>query len=251
VLNDAASFLDCEAISNMVARFKNSNIGVVTGKDVILNVNEKVGKSEGLYLSLLNFLRTSETNMDSTFYIKGEATAVRSVILKDLETSTETFDTTVGLVARQKGYKVVYDPRVSFYEYAPMTHSDRVKQKTIRAANLIKVLWRYRNMLFKRRYGKYGFLILPINFALLTLVPASILAWFTLLVVLTFLDLGFAAVVWGSIGIVFILMLTFSRHLLFTFLEFEYSLLKAIYQTVFTKKTHDKIDKVSSTRRFQ
>jgi cellulose synthase/poly-beta-1,6-N-acetylglucosamine synthase-like glycosyltransferase len=249
VLNDAASFLDPHAISNMVARFKNPVIGVVTGKDVILNVNEEVGKSEGLYQRLYNYLRLSETKMDSTFYIKGEATAVRSALLKDLEVSTETFDTTVGLVARQKGYKIVYDPHVRFYEYAPKTHSDRIKQKTIRAANLIKVLWRFRHMMFRREYGKYGSLIMPINFAMLVLLPVLVLAWILLLVFLTVFDLGFAVVVWCALGVVCLSVLVLSRNLLSTFFEFEYSLLKAIYQVVCKTKTHDKIDKVESTRR--
>lgn len=249
VLNDAASFLDPHAISNMVARFENPVIGVVTGKDVILNVNEGVGKSEDLYQRLYNYLRLSETKMDSTFYIKGEATAVRSALLKDLEGSTETFDTTVGLVARQKGYKIVYDSRVSFYEYAPKTHSGRVKQKTIRAANLIKVLWRFRHMMFRREYGKYGSLIMPINFAMLVLLPIMVLVWTLLLVFLTVFDFGFALVVLCALGAICLLLLTLSKNLVSTFFEFEYSLLKAIYQVVFKKKMHDKIDKVDSTRR--
>ena len=249
VLNDAASFLDSHAISNMVARLKNPSIGVVTGKDIILNTNEEVGKSESLYQRLYNYFRTSETNMDSTFYIKGEATAVRSALLKDLEVSTETFDTTVGLVARQKGYKIVYDPTVSFYEYAPMTHSGRVKQKTIRAANLIKVLWRFRHMMFKREYGKYGYLIMPANFAMLVLLPLVVAVCVILLAILTFLDFGFALFIWCALGVGCLSVLVFSRHLMSTFFEFEYSLLKAIYQVVCTRKTHDKIDKVASTRR--
>jgi cellulose synthase/poly-beta-1,6-N-acetylglucosamine synthase-like glycosyltransferase len=251
VFNDAGSFLDAQAIPNLVAHFRNSNIGVVTGNDVILNVNEEVGKSENLYQKIFNFLRTAETNMDSTFYIKGEATAVRKDLIKDLETCSETFDTTVGLFVRQKGYRTVYDPHVKFYEYAPLTHSGRIKQKTIRAANLLKVLWRFRRMMFRREYGKYGCLILPMNFAMLAIAPVVILVGFMLLIVLTFFDLSFSAIIWITLGSVFLFFLIFSKHLLLTVLEFEYSLLKALYQVVFTRRTHDKIEKVVSTRRYQ
>lgn len=104
-------------------------------------------------------------------------------------------------------------------------------------------------MMFKPRYGKYGSLVMPMNFALLTFAPALILTWSFLLVVLVLLDLTLAIIVWAALGVVFALMLAFSRHLLATFLEFEYSLLRAIYQVVFTRKVHDKIDKVDSTRR--
>ena len=249
VLSDAGSFLDTQAIPNLVAHFQNPKIGVVTGKDVILNVNEEVGRSENLYQKVFNFLRTAETRMDSTFYIKGEATAVRKDLIKDLETCSETFDTTMGLFVRQKGYRTVYDPHVKFYEYAPITHSGRIKQKTIRAANLVKVLFRFRHMMFKREYGKYGCVILPMNFAMLVIAPLTILVGFILLIVLTFFDLSFSAIIWSTLGSVFIFFLIFSRHFILTFLEFEYSLLKALYQVVFTKRTHDKIDKVVSTRR--
>ena len=249
VLSDAGSFFDADTIANLVIPFRNPRIGVVTGNDVILNLNEGVGRSENLYVKMLNFLRTAETRMDSTFYVKGEATAVRSDLIKDLEICGETFDTTVGLLARQKGYRTVYDPNVKFYEYAPVTHSERSKQKTIRAANLVKVLLRFRQLMFKREYGKYGCIILPMNFAMLVIAPVSIFVGFLSAIVLTFLDLSFSAILWGTVGSVFLLFLIFSKHTVFNFFEFEYSLLKAFYEVFFIKKTHDKIEKVISTRR--
>jgi cellulose synthase/poly-beta-1,6-N-acetylglucosamine synthase-like glycosyltransferase len=249
VLNDAGSFLDSQAIPNIVTSFRSDTVGVVSGKDVILNTDEDVGGSETLYQKMYNFLRTSETNMDSTFYVKGEATGVRRLLLDDMNVPMETFDTTIGLIARQKGYRVVYDPNVKFFEYAPATHFDRIKQKTIRAANLIKVLWRFRHMFFNRKYGKYGLLVMPANFAMLVLVPVMVMAWVVGLGILTVFEPGFAVFIWGFLGIALLVMLAISKHLVVTFLEFEYSLLKAIYQVVFTKKAHDKIDKVASTRR--
>jgi len=249
VLNDAGSFLDVQAIRNSVARLEDPEVGVVTGKDMILNINESVGKSESIYLRILDFLRTAETNLDSTFIIKGEATAVRKDLIKDLEICGETFDTTVGLFVRQQGYKVVYDPTVKFYEYAPSTNSDLIKQKTNRGANWIKVLWRYRHVMFKRKYGKYGSIILPMDFGMIAVAPVMIMIAFTLLVVLTFFNPSFFAFIWAGLGFIFLLFLVFSRNLILTFVRFEYSLIKAFYQVIFTKRNHDRLDKVDSTRR--
>jgi cellulose synthase/poly-beta-1,6-N-acetylglucosamine synthase-like glycosyltransferase len=249
IFNDAASFLDASAISNLTKHFVDPRVGVVTGNDVILNADEQVGKSENFYQRIFNFLRIAETNMDSTFYIKGEATAVRKKLIEDLTVCSETFDTTAGLFVRQKGYRVIFDPSVKFYEYAPSTHSGRIKQKTIRAANLVKVLWRFKDMMFKRKYGKYGCVILPMNFAMLVIAPLLLFLAFALLIPLTFFDLGFSLTVWGILGCALLLSFAFSRSLLFTASEFEYSLLKALFQIAFTKKTHDKIDKIDSTRR--
>ena len=44
-------------------------------------------------------------------------------------------------------------------------------------------------------------------------------------------------------------MLAFSKNIFVTFFQFEYSLLKAFFEIVFVRKSHDTIDKVASTRR--
>lgn len=249
VLSDAGSFHDDQTISNLVRHFQNPKIGAVTGNNVILNVDEEIGKSENLYLKMYNTMRTAETNMDSTFWFKGEASAVRKNLIADFEKCNATFDTAVALLIRQKGYKTIYDPQAKFYEYAPRTHSERVKQKTIRAASLIKILFQFKTMFFKPRYGKFGFIILPMNFAMLLITPIAILTGIIFLIILTFFDFAFSSILWSIMGIILILLLIFSKILLFTFLEFTYSLLKALYQIFFTTKTHDMIETVKSTRR--
>ena len=46
VLSDAGSFHDVDTISNLVRHFCDLRVGAVSGKDVILNVDEEVGSSE-------------------------------------------------------------------------------------------------------------------------------------------------------------------------------------------------------------
>ena len=249
VLSDAGSFHDENTVSNLVKHFQNPEIGAVTSQDVILNVDEKVGKSEGLYQKIYNFVRTAETNMDSTFYFKGEASAVRKELISDLENCGATFDTAAALFVRQKGYKTIFDPEVKFYEYAPEARDERIQQKTIRAANWIKILLRFRKMIFNPKYGKFGLFTLPANLAMLIIIPSVILAGFIFLIALTFIEPFFSLVIWGAIGLTALLSLALSKHLLPTFLDFEVSLVKAIYEISFTKRKHDQIDTVASTRR--
>ena len=249
VLSDAGSFHDDNTISNLVRHFSDPKIGAVTGKDVILNVDEKVGSSEASYLKILDFVRTAETNMDSTFYFKGEASAVRKELVSDLEGCGATFDTASALFVRQKGYKTIFDSEARFYEYAPMLRGERVKQKTIRAANWIKILLKFRSMVFNFRYGKFGLFTLPANFGMLMVAPVAILLGFSSLVVLTFFDPVFSMIVWGFLGTISLFSMVLSKSLLGTFLDFEVSLLKALYEVIFTKRKHDQIDTVLSTRR--
>ena len=210
---------------------------------------EKVGKSENLYQRIYNFLRTAESKIDSTFFIKGEATAARSSLIKDLASCSATFDTAVGLFLRKQGFKTIYDPRVKFYEYAPSTHTERVHQKTIRAANLIRVIMQFRHLMFKREYGKYGTIILPMYFGMLAVAPVAILIGFLLLFPATFLTFNFAVILWVLLGLFAILSLAFSKQVLVMFVDFEFSLVKALFEIVVRRKKFDKIDTVASTRR--
>jgi cellulose synthase/poly-beta-1,6-N-acetylglucosamine synthase-like glycosyltransferase len=249
VLSDAGSFHDGDTISNLVRHFSDPTIGAVTGKDVILNVDEDVGSSEALYQRIYNFVRAAETNMDSTFYFKGEASAVRKELISDLEGCGATFDTATALFVRKKGYKTIFDAEAKFYEYAPKVRNERVKQKTIRAANWIKILLKFKSMAFNHRYGRFGMFTLPANFGMLIVAPVLILLGLCSLVTLTFLDPFFSLFVWGFLAAIVLLSMVFSRHLFSTFFDFEVSLLKALYEIAFTKKKHDQIDTVLSTRR--
>jgi cellulose synthase/poly-beta-1,6-N-acetylglucosamine synthase-like glycosyltransferase len=249
VLSDAGSFHDGDTIFNLIRHFGNPKIGAVTGKDVILNTDEEVGSSEAFYLRILDFVRTAETRMDSTFYFKGEASAVRKKLILDLSGVGATFDTAVALFVRQKGYKTFFDPEAKFYEYAPKKRNERVQQKTIRAAGWIKILLSFKSMIFNRKYGKFGMLTLPANFGMLIIAPVAIFLGAVSLTVLTFFDPFFAVYVWGVLAALALLSIAVSRNLLRTFLDFEFSLLKALYEVAFTKKKHDQIATVLSTRR--
>jgi cellulose synthase/poly-beta-1,6-N-acetylglucosamine synthase-like glycosyltransferase len=248
VYSEAGSFMNPKAIKNLVRHFKKPEIGMVTGRSIIMNEDEEVGDAEKSYREISDFLRTVESRMDSTFQIKGEAAAVRKELIKDLETCNATFDNTSALFIRQKGYRVIYDPEVEFYEYAPKTYAEWAKQKTIRAANWIKMLLRFRNMFFRRRYGKMGCVILPMQFSMLVVVPVMLLMGTISLIVLTFFDPWFSLIMWGTLGSILLLSLLLKRKMIVTFFEFEYALLKALYQIMFTRVEHDKIDKVASTR---
>jgi len=251
VFAEASSFFEPDTVHQLVKNFRNPEIGAVTGKDMLLNLNEKMGQSENSYLKILDFVRQGESNMDSTVWMKGEAAAVRKSLINDLDklTAPGTADTAIALFVRSKGSRFVFDPEVKFYEYSPSTRDGRVKQKTIRAANLIKVIWSFRTLFFKREYGKFGSVTLPFNFAMLALAPVFILAAAISLVALTFFEPMLSLIIWAIIGLALAVGFAFYRQLIITFFEFEFSLLKASYEIIFVRKSHDKIDKVASTRR--
>ena len=249
VLTDAHSFFDEKTILNLVRNFRNQNIGAVTSRSSIMNINENVALSENLYMDLYNKMRVAETNLDSTFWFKGEASAIRKNIIEDLEECHATFDTAVAIYARKKGFKSIFDPEVKFYEYAPRVRSERIKQKTIRAANILKIIFYFKEMMFNPRYGRFGMIILPMNFAILIIAPLAMLSSLVLLVTLTFLDFYFSIYFWGIIGLVSLFIFIFYKQLLNNLFDLTYSIIKALYQILFTRIEHDKIEKIMSTRK--
>jgi len=249
VLTDAHSFFDENTILNLVKNFDNPNIGAVSGTSTIMNPEGEVAKSENLYLTLYNKMRTAESNLDSTFWFKGEASAVRKNLIEDLLECNATFDTTVALYVRQKGYHSVFDPTVHFYEYAPTTHSDHVKQKTIRAANIIKILFYFKHMIFNKKYDKFGTIIYPANFFMVVLSPLFILSNIVLLIPMTIFNNDLTIYIISIYFIIITLIIIIKKSLMITFIEFTYSLLKALFQILFTKIEHDKVEKLMSTRK--
>jgi len=252
VLSEASSLMDPSTIPLLVSNFEDPTVGVVTGKSTILNLDENLGRLEGSYLRILDFVRDAESEMHSTVYMKGEAAAVRGDLVKDstdLKDCPGTADTGIAFHVAKIGFRAIYDRRVKFYEYAPSTRKGRVQQKVTRGANLIKILWQFRGMFFRKRYGKFGLIILPMNFAMLTLVPISLLFGALFLCLLTMTNPIASLPIWIVICSVAFAMFLYSRTILPMLLEFEYSLLRAIYEILFLEKTHDMIEKVNSTRR--
>jgi cellulose synthase/poly-beta-1,6-N-acetylglucosamine synthase-like glycosyltransferase len=248
IFGEAGSFMDRQAVRKLVRHFKDPKIGLVTGRSIITNSKGEVADTEGLYVRISDFVRKAESRMDSTFWVKGEATAVRKELIEDLDNCNATFDNMSALFVRKKGFKSIFDCDAKFYEYAPETFKDWGRQKVIRAANWIKILIRFKGMFFSGRYGLFGCITLPMFFSMLVVVPITLLLGMFFLFLLTFIDLQFSLIFWTVIGSGVILAFLLNRKILTMFFEFEFALLKAIYQVAFTKTEHDKIEKVMSTR---
>jgi cellulose synthase/poly-beta-1,6-N-acetylglucosamine synthase-like glycosyltransferase len=256
ILAETGAMMSQDTVRRLVENFSDPSIGVVTGQDLILNADEIVGRSEQWYQRIYNLVRTAESNMDSTFYIKGEAAAFRGNLIRDsseLEkcpADTGTADTAIALVARKYGLRAIYDSRVKFSEYAPSTHIERVRQKVNRGANLIRILWHFRTMFFSRKYGKFGTIILPVNFMLLAIVPVMILIGIVAFAAISLSNPSVYLPVWLLAAGIIILAAAINKPAVVTILEFEYCLIKGLFEIVFLRKDHDKLEKIASTRRF-
>lgn len=165
------------ALLLMVQHFADPNIGAVSGKQTIRNIEEGLSPElEGAYRSFFDFLREAESNIDSPFNIQGEICAARRSICEHLVENEELFhrgciDSCLSFQGKMNGYKTVYEPNAVFYELAPGSIRESFNQQIRRAATLIQSMMAFKGMILKRKFGAFGMLIMPAHFLMLVVLP--------------------------------------------------------------------------------
>jgi cellulose synthase/poly-beta-1,6-N-acetylglucosamine synthase-like glycosyltransferase len=251
VMTDAASYHYPEAIMHLVKHFRNHEVGAVTGKEIVLGDRGKLGPSlEENYRVFYDFMREAETEMDSTPDAKGEILAVRkdvcNHILPKLRSPNASFDSCVPFQAKLMGYRTIYEPEAKYYECAPSSFMDRMKQQTRRATVLLGALLLFKGMPLRGRYGKFGLIILPVHFAMQCLLPWVFLLGVGCLLVLTFVDPLKTWLLW-VITLGALAASRKSRLFLVSFVQSQIALLVATFRLA-TRRESLFIDTIPSTR---
>lgn len=181
-ITGAETEYDPEALNLMIRHFEDPKIGAVTGKQRIKNVGQGLSpKLEAAYRNLYDMVREAESYIDSPFDIKGEICAVRRSICGHLVEKPELsdrgcIDACFSFQAKMDGYKTVYEPNAVYYELSPSSIQDSFKQQIRRAVTLIQNMMAFKSMIFRRKFGAFGMLIMPAHFLMLIILPLVFLA---------------------------------------------------------------------------
>lgn len=260
-MTDVDAFLKEDAIEKAVSRFSAPEIGAVSGMQVLINSNEsRETQSAGMYNRFWVKLRIGESAIDSTPVFSGELAAYRANLIRGLKVreNLNADDSQLAIMVRRKGYRCIRDPEVVYYEYAPQDWSASQTQKVRRGQGLSRLFWYNKDMMFRKEYGKFGSVILPVNFFAHLISPFLVL--FSLIFGLVFFfsslfesQLG----LWVALGIAAIFLLDYVllrskfTSVVFAFLEYQMILLNGILLFLFGRSLH-KWKKVESIRtRFQ
>jgi cellulose synthase/poly-beta-1,6-N-acetylglucosamine synthase-like glycosyltransferase len=132
-------------------------------------------------------LQIAETNLDSTVIAHSSSlVAIRRSALEKVDPDSMAEDTEEFLRVRRAGLRTIVDPSVVSVERTPSAFFDRFQQKQRRAHGIIRALCQNADMLFNPRYGRYGMIVLPVNFFLLLISPSLLLVDLLGLIYLTF-----------------------------------------------------------------
>jgi len=161
IITDAPTLFDPGAVRRLVSNFADPSVGAVTGDFRVPEQSTASQREEGLFWTLRNKLRRLEADLDSTPFLSGEMCCFRRSLLEGADEDSMADDMNISLKLRQAGYRTVVDPVASFSEPRSASFRELDASKSRRAVGGIQELFRFRRMMFRRRYGWFGMLILP------------------------------------------------------------------------------------------
>lgn len=144
VFTDANTFLNKEAIKELVKHYQNPKVGAVAGEKKIM-VAEKADASsagEGFYWKYESALKKWDYELYSNVGAAGELFSIRSKLYVPVETDTIIDDHMIAMRIAEKGYIIAYEPKAYAMETASANSKEELKRKIRIAAGGIQSIFR-------------------------------------------------------------------------------------------------------------
>jgi cellulose synthase/poly-beta-1,6-N-acetylglucosamine synthase-like glycosyltransferase len=205
VFTDVATYLEPNALKQIVSNFADPSIGCVSSEDRLLGKNGKPG-GEGFYVRYEMWLRRLESKVNSLVGLSGSFFAARKEVCQDFSGEMQSDFRTV-LNSIKMGMKGVSDPKsIGYYQDV----SDEEKEFTRKVRTVLRGLTVFFNHMEFLNFLKYGFFsyqylchkllrwLVPV-FLFIAFVSNFILTWKSYIFLGLFLaQLGFY--VWAILG---------------------------------------------------
>lgn len=189
VVTDADAILDKNALINSLPYLADKSVGAITGKQILINPNKTISqKSEQSYRNFFDIIRTAESKLESTMIFNGPFMAFKKEVLEAPRQNSVADDTEMAFQVIKKGYRALYITSALFYENIPLSNKSRIKQKERRAQGLAQSFWHHRDILFNKKYGKFGTRIFPAEFAIHLILPFALFISFIIIIVSLYID---------------------------------------------------------------
>ncbi len=167
VLNDVRQTLDPDCLRNVIACFGDSKVGAVSPQTIIVKGETHEETTTSLYWRYEHWIRLRLTRIDSTFGTSGAFTAMRRPLWVPLPSGTLLDDVYVPLKAFFKGYRILYEPTATMYDF-PTALQSEFRRKVRLQAGLYQMLKIMPELLSSRNRmrlhflsAKYGRIVIP------------------------------------------------------------------------------------------
>ena len=167
VLNDVRQTLDPDCLRKIIACFGDPKVGSVSPRTVIVEGDSHEEATTSAYWRYEDWIRQRLTRIDSTFGCSGAFAAMRRSLWTPLPPGTLLDDVYVPLKAFFNGYRILYEPSATMYDFPTVLHSE-FRRKVRLQAGLYQMLKLMPELLSSRNRmrlhflsAKYGRTVIP------------------------------------------------------------------------------------------
>jgi poly-beta-1,6 N-acetyl-D-glucosamine synthase len=162
---DADSNLKQDALWHLTLPFADLRVGAVGGNVKVVNRERLLNRHQAVeYIVGLNIQRRAFSHVGCMQVISGAIGAFRKDLLLQIggysnDTLVENMDITIAV--SKAGYDVIFAPQAIAYTEAPESIKDFFKQRYRWTLGGFKIVKKYREMIFNKKYGAMGMIGLP------------------------------------------------------------------------------------------
>ena len=167
VLCDVRQTLDPDCLRNVMACFGDPKVGSVSPQTIIVQGDIHEEATTSAYWRYEHWIRTRLTRIDSTFGYSGAFAALRRSLWVTLPPGTLLDDVYVPLKAFFQGYRILYEPAATMYDFPTVLQSE-FRRKVRLQAGLYQMLKIMPELLSSRNRmrlhflsAKYGRIVVP------------------------------------------------------------------------------------------
>lgn len=203
---DADTVFEPDTLSHLVQRFRDPEVGVISGNTKIGNRGSLVGRWQHIeYVMGFNLDRRAYEVLGATPTVPGAIGAFRRAALAAIggvSGATIAEDTDITLDLGRAGWKVVYEPRARAWTEAPASLRALYRQRTRWAFGTIQSAWKHRTALWGRGEHAFGRRAVGVLLAFQILLPlaAPLIDLFAIYSIL-FLDPMPILAFWGAFNL--------------------------------------------------
>jgi len=172
---DADTIFEPDTLSHLVQRFRDPEVGVISGNTKIGNRGNLIGRWQHIeYVMGFNLDRRMYEMLDCMPTVPGAIGAFRRAALVDVggvSGATLAEDTDLTLAIGRNNWRVLYAEDARAWTEAPSTLRGLWRQRSRWAYGTLQSLWKHRDALWHRSEGRIGHRALPYMIVFQVLLP--------------------------------------------------------------------------------
>jgi len=190
IVSDADCFWPSDILRRSLPFLGDPRVGAISGPKVLLNPCQSWStRTEGVYLDSMNLMKLGESKIGSTLFFEGGFSAYKRELLKSFDpynTGSDDCGTIIALA--EKNFRAIFVPEARFYTTFPTVWKEKVGLKMRRANQIVRVLWRYVDLLLRRRIKSskrviiqcfFNYVVGPVMFGALVVTTVFLLLSFS------------------------------------------------------------------------